>query len=341
MLLKNKAVISTATAAVTLCIVAAVIIFAAHSNNAGNGDNGKASVSDTTSSYTQATVYAADKPEEKPTGTSQAATEAATEKETASEKEYEAPTMSVEISTELYRPTVYAGTEKPTEPDTSPEASENPTEVGTVLPEPTEAATEDSETDFETLIARGNYSLEDIKAENCGQVVVADVYGAQANIYIFTQEDDVWKNEIRCYGWTGRNGTGEKQSADDGITPTGFYGIGDAFFTDEQPATWLNTFRITDTTYWVTDRESDMYNKKVEADSDEFSSSKHMIEDEALRYGCVIEYNTVAVEKSKGSAVFMECGDTSTDGSIALTEEDMLKYLNVLNATKNPHILIF
>ena len=292
--MKNKAVISTATAAVTLCIVAAVIIFAAHSNNAGNGDNGKASVSDTTSSYTQATVYAADKPEE-----------------------------------------------KPTEPDTSPEASENPTEVGKVLPEPTEAATEDSETDFETLIARGNYSLEDIKAENCGQVVVADVYGAQANIYIFTQEDDVWKNEIRCYGWTGRNGTGEKQSADDGITPTGFYGIGDAFFTDEQPATWLNTFRITDTTYWVTDRESDMYNKKVEADSDEFSSSKHMIEDEALRYGCVIEYNTVAVEKSKGSAVFMECGDTSTDGSIALTEEDMLKYLNVLNATKNPHILIF
>lgn len=343
--MKNKAVILTLTVAVTFLAVASIIIFAVYSNQRENGSGSSSDVSDTTSSHLQTESYAAVKPTERVTDKSieKAATEAPTEKkEPATENAYEAPTMSVEISTDFYNPATDVSPAKPTEPDKASEAAAKPTESDTVATEPVEPATEYSEMTFERLIARTNYSLDDINAAGCGQIVVVDAYGAQANIYMFTQEDDVWKSEnLKCTGWIGRNGAGEKQSADDGITPSGFYKVGDAFFEGEQPSTWLNTFKITENTYWVTDTESDMYNKKVEADSDEFADAKHMIEDEALKYGCVIEYNTYDVERSKGCAVFMECGDIPTDGSIAVAEADMLKYLNVLNATKKPHILIF
>ena len=342
--LKNKAVILTLTVAVTFLAVASIIIFAVYSKQRDNGSGSRSDVSDTTSSHSQTESYVAVKPTERATekNIEKAATEAPTEKkEPATENVYEAPTMSVEISTDFYKPAPAVNPASPTEPGTS-EATAKPTEVDTVPTEPAEPATEYSEMTFERLIARTNYSLDDINASGCGQMVVVDVYGAQANVYMFTLEDDVWKSEnLKCTGWIGRNGAGEKQSVDDGITPTGFYEIGDAFFEDEQPSTWLNTFKITDNTYWVTDTESDMYNKKVEADSGEFEVAKHMIEDEALEYGCVIEYNTYDTDKSKGGAVFMECGDIPTDGGIAVTEADMLKYLNVLNATKKPHILIF
>lgn len=342
--MKNKALILTVTVAVTFFVAASIIIFVVYSKQREDGSQIRSDVSNTASSYSQTASYAVVKPTEKRTdgNIEKATTEASTEKkESASENSYEAPTMSVEISTDFYRPAPSVSPTKPTEISTSAENATKPTESDAVASEPTEPSTE-YEMDFERLIARSSYSLDDINASYCEQLVIADAYGAQANVYLFTREDDVWKSEkLKCTGWIGRNGSGEKQSFDDGITPTGFYKIGDAFFTDEQPSTWLNTFKITDNTYWVTDTESDMYNKKAEADSDEFSSAKHMIEDEALRYGCVIEYNTNDVKKDKGCAVFMECGNTTTDGSIAMSERDMLKYLNVLNATKKPHILIF
>ena len=67
-----------------------------------------------------------------------------------------------------------------------------------------------------------------------------------------------------------------------------------------------------------------------------------MAEDEKYRCGIVIEYNTVPVDKEKGTAIFLYCGNNATtDGSIAIEEKHMLQYLSCLNTAKNPHIIIF
>lgn len=277
-------------------------------------------INETTSSYSKAT----EKIDLKPQEVTQPVTEPpATETPNS-------PTMSVIIATEI--------TQKQTEPVPQPI-----TEPATEYTPATEPVTEIDEPQLEELISGSGYSISDINAQNIEQLVLVDVYGVQADIYMYSYNNDMWKSEkLDCSGFVGENGAGNKQTEDDGITPTGLYSIGDAFYTQEQPVTWLNTFRITENTYWVNDPDSAMYNQKVEGEQNkDWNSAEHMIENDEYKYGCVINYNTNPIEKGKGSAIFMCCGNSETTGSVAFSESDMLAYLNVLNSAKNPHILIF
>ncbi len=230
-------------------------------------------------------------------------------------------------------------THQPTSLPSDPAHEITPTEVVT------ETATQNTEQSFSKLLSRSGYSLSEIENSGIQQLVIADTYGTQAELYLFTQKEDTWEQEyVSCNGFIGIQGCGTRNSADEQITPQGIFKIGDCFYRDEQPTTWLNTFRITENTYWIDDVESERYNQKIETeDKENLPKSRYMAENENYQYGCIIEYNAVQpVDREKGTAVFMYCGNNATtDGSIAVDKESMSQYLLYLNSAKNPHIIIF
>ncbi len=209
----------------------------------------------------------------------------------------------------------------------------------------TEAPTTNDEELLNQIIAHSGYTLNDIQSIEAKQLIVVTDYTLDygATAYFFSLNDNTWhKENLDCKVYVGSGGIGNKTSDSDNITPKGLYTIGEAFYTDNKPSTWLNTFKITSNTYWITDKSSDMYNKKLELENDEdFNNAIHMLTSQSYRYGCVINYNTQPVINGKGCAIFMECGTSATSGSIAFNEEDLLKYLKILNSEKNPAIIIF
>lgn len=246
-------------------------------------------------------------------------------------------TMSVSIATDLLTgPTTTPITQLPTEQPTNLETI--PTEITS-----TEPPTQPNDTEqLISIISSSGYTLENIEEQNINQIVIVDTYGSQADIYMFTKNDSIWINEnLDCTGYIGSAGIGEKKNSSDNITPYGLYSINDAFYINEQPSTWLNTFKITENTYWVDDVESSIYNQKTEGEQN-WESAIHMIDFPEYEYGCVIGYNTdYPAEKSMGAGIFMNCGSSPTKGSIALPNDNMVSYLNILNSGKNPYILIF
>lgn len=240
-------------------------------------------------------------------------------------------TMAIEISTErLSNPA--------TEAPTSLAPTEQPTE------QPTEKATNIQEL-FERLLKKSGCPINRIEEANAQQLIFVDAYGTEATVYMFEKNNDnKWIDmELKCSGYVGSSGVDLKQMEGDKVTPIGLYSIGEAFYIDTQPSTWLNSFKITDNTYWVDDPDSAFYNKKVEGvQNKDWNSAEHMIDYyNSYKYGCVINYNTNPIVKGKGSAIFMHCGNSSTSGCIAVSEQHMLRYLEILNTAKNPHILIF
>lgn len=270
-------------------------------------------------------------------------TELSTEKATNPSKPIKAPTES---TTKATAPIVIV-----TEPATMktetmiappPIQTETQTEPKTEAIS-TEPSTENDEDKLVQLIQKSGYTMTDIESQGIEQLIVVISDKTDATVYMFSLTDDIWKDEeITSKAYVGSAGIGNKQTDDDDITPYGLYSLGEAFYTDTQPSTWLNSFVITEDTYWITDAESEMYNKKVEGEQGkDWNKAIHMIDSESYKYGCVINYNTNPITTGKGSAIFMCCGTNTTNGSIALEENNLLAFLNILNSEKNPHILIF
>ncbi|MEE0930365.1 MAG: hypothetical protein UIM53_05145 [Acutalibacteraceae bacterium] len=315
---------------VVLAMISAIAATVVMANNFGNKDNeSNLLVNDTTSGYSEATENSVVKPTSQEYINTQPVATEMTEPVTMSvySTATEA-TMTVNVATEVISIPVA------TEPVTVTATEYVPTEP------PTEGS---SEVVLENLIVNSGYSVDVINSLGIEQLMLVDAYGTQADIYMFSYNDGLWSSEkVECFGFVGNGGVGEKQSEDDNVTPSGLYSIGDAFYTAEQPATWLNVFRITENTYWVNDPESLMYNQKVEGEQNkDWNIAQHMIENPGYKYGCVINYNTDPIDKGKGSAIFVHCGTEATNGSVVLSEKDMLAYLEIMNSSKNPHILIF
>lgn len=316
--------------AVILTVIFIVVVTVVVVNSLKNKDNeNNLLVNDTTAGYSEPTEKPAIKPtsheyvDTQPDATEM--TESVTLPITSNTTE---ATMTVSVATEVFSVPVV------TEPATAVATEYIPTEP------PTQGS---SEVVLENLIANSGYSVDIINSLGIEQLMVVDAYGTQADVYLFSFSDGIWSNEkVECTGFVGSGGVGKKQNEEDNITPSGLYSIGDAFYTADQPATWLNTFRITENTYWVSDPESSMYNQKVEGElNKDWNKAHHMIENPGYKYGCVINYNINPIEKGKGSAVFVHCGLDETNGSIALSEQHILSYLEIMNSSKNPHILIF
>ena len=101
-------------------------------------------------------------------------------------------------------------------------------------------------------------------------------------------------------------------------------------------------FEITEDTYWVTDPESAYYNQKVEGtEGKDWSSADHMITSEkSYKYGLVINYNTNYPNTSKTSAIFMQCGSASTEGSIAIPDYVMKTILEWIDSDSRVNVFI-
>jgi len=323
-----------------LCIgmvvaVAAVVLVCVSSSNSDNArlaDQGTGNNAPTEAIAVKPTALPTQKPTaaEKPTEATEASTETAT--------------MKVNISSEIINNNTNHNSQgaDPQQPSADPQQQPAAEQTNPVVP--TEAPTESTEQRLSRLISGSGYSLEQINAQGIGQLVVVNSFGTQADVYLFTNEDGNWvDNELKCSGFVGANGAGEKQGEGDSITPAGLYSIGDAFYIDAQPSTWLNMFKITENTYWVDDPDSVMYNKKVEGEENkDWESAEHMIDyADSYKFGFVINYNINPIVPGMGSAIFMHCGGGPTAGCVAVSEADMLLYLDNLNVSKNPYILIF
>lgn len=321
---KNLSKIYSIIGIVVVLVLLCLIVFCVSGDNSGINKK-------ITEAPTEVTTQIVTEVSTSQTGTrpSQQATQKPTATATAGT---EKPTMSVEIIDNINNNNSHS---QPTTPPTQPNAV--PTEAPTQMP------TEDAAVQLNELISESGYTAEQIYSMGINQLVVVDSFGTQADVYLFSNSDGLWKDEdIKCGGFVGKAGVAEKNAEGDKITPKGLYSIGDAFYTHSQPSTWLNAFKITENTYWVDDPKSSMYNQKVEGEQNkDWDSAEHMIDYNDYRYGFTINYNTNPVIAGKGSAIFMHCGNAPTAGCIAVSENDMLRYLDKLSASKNPHILIF
>lgn len=192
-----------------------------------------------------------------------------------------------------------------------------------------------------TALETAGYSVNDLSAQ---QLIVVNSQGNSAYVSMYQKDSGgQWTDSgISCYGFVGQNGVDEKSMEGDYKTPFGLYSIGDAFYIDSPPQTNLNSFHITNDTYWVDDPNSAYYNQRVEGTANmDWSSAEHMISYySSYKYGFVINYNTNPIVPGKGSAIFFHVGSSPTAGCIAVSEGDLLNYLSILDKNQNPYILI-
>lgn len=195
-------------------------------------------------------------------------------------------------------------------------------------------------------LKKENKTESDLEQLNCQQLIIVEAAGTSANISFYEKDETgVWSKEesLSTEGSVGREGVGTA-SEDLSKTPEGLYAVGEAFYIDSEPTTGLKTFQITDSTNWISDPDSQYYNKRVEGtENQDWDSAKieHMIDYyDSYHYGFVIEYNTTNIVPGAGSAFFFHCVNSPTAGCVAVSEDMVLAYLGHLSADKNPYILI-
>lgn len=212
-------------------------------------------------------------------------------------------------------------------------------EVGTVL----EVTDEDQPSELSDLLSavQSSYSeLEDTLG--CTQLVTVNSGITDAEIKLWECIDGLWTESEShlCYGFVGSMGTVDNMSEDISGTPRGLYPIGSAFYQEFAPETGLDTFQITEDTYWVDDPDSVYYNQRVDSTYEQdWNSAEHMAEISEYKYGFVVNYNMPPVYNA-GSAIFFHIGSSPTAGCIATSEDMVLSYLSALDHDLCPYILI-
>lgn len=241
--------------------------------------------------------------------------------------------------------TVTATAPQNTAADATPEASPDPSTdaITETAADTTQAPAALSAPGTMTeILAQGGSSLQQLSDIGCTQLVTVSSSGSSAQLRFFSCENNTWTEDetLSCSGFVGRNGVTSDMHEGGNASPFGLYHIGDAFYINDQPATGLNSFRITSDTYWVDDPDSSHYNQHMEGTAEkDWNSAEHMIDISGYRYGFVIDYNTAAAY-GKGSAIFFHISSGPTAGCVGTDESSVLAYLAKLNASANPFIMI-
>lgn len=199
-------------------------------------------------------------------------------------------------------------------------------------------------TTLASFLKNANISEETLEKKGAKQLIVVNSKGIKADVTFFEKQNSGWKQEtgLTCKGFVGRNGTTSSPSEGKAATPKGLYSIGDAFYQQKLPQTHLNTFPITDKTYWVDDPNSKYYNTKYVGDLPSSVHAERMWEIKPqYKYGFVINYNMSPIVKGKGSAIFFHVSvNSATGGCVAVGENMVCNYLKKLDKSKKPYILI-
>ena len=197
---------------------------------------------------------------------------------------------------------------------------------------------------FSEKISASGYTEEDLKKLGCRQLIIVSGEGTEADVSVYKQEKDgKWSDQgLDTRGFIGKNGMSDDVTEGSRKTPIGLFEVGDAFYIDDKPETGLDSFRITEGTYWINDPDSAYYNKKMTGtDKKDWKSAEDMFRIyPAYKYGFVIEYNTKKVIPGKGSAIFFHIDFGPTAGCVGVSEEMMVRYLGCLDKAENPCILL-
>jgi L,D-peptidoglycan transpeptidase YkuD (ErfK/YbiS/YcfS/YnhG family) len=144
----------------------------------------------------------------------------------------------------------------------------------------------------------------------------------------------------------GRKGfapAGDKREGD-GKTPSGFFAMQLTFGYDEIINTKMPYRQALVDDIWVDDPNADDYNRWVKKQQTHAVSYEKMRRDDNLyKYGIVIEYNTSPVIKGNGSAIFLHVWggeDITTEGCVAVAEQDIVKILAWLDPKASPVIIM-
>lgn len=230
-------------------------------------------------------------------------------------------------------------TEEPTTEQTT-ESTEDASETDAFSEEDNVSQPEE----LTALLAESGRDYTSLESVGCNQLIIVDSEANKASIYMYEKDDTgLWVNSgLDTQGFVGANGVSSESYEGSGMTPAGFFSVGEAFYIEDEPQTGLSSFHVTENTYWVDDPDSPYYNQKVELEGDpKWDSAEHMISYyDAYIYGFVINFNMDPVVPGKGSAIFFHVGYNSTAGCIAVSQDMMLQYLAKLDASKNPYIIM-
>lgn len=219
-----------------------------------------------------------------------------------------------------------------------------PTEAATEVSAPTEDTSPQAEMDeeLEGMLSSSGVTADTLSEQGTSQIVTVSSSGNSATIEFWEISDHKWTKDdsLTVSGYVGEMGVTDNMSEYIKATPAGFFPVMDAFYIHNKPDTGLDSFQITESSYWVDDPSSDFYNQHVEGTQyQDWSSAEHMIDYSGYEYGFVIGYNLNCV-KGAGSAIFFHIGSGPTAGCVATSESYVLSYLSMLSASANPYILI-
>jgi Uncharacterized protein conserved in bacteria len=176
------------------------------------------------------------------------------------------------------------------------------------------------------------------------------------NSFLFFTERKVYALEKRANIWEmafapltaviGKNGfapPGEKREGD-GKTPSGIYPLKITFGYDKSIKTKMPYRQALADDLWIDDANADDYNRWVKKEATHAKSYEKMRRDDNLyKYGIVIEYNTNPVIKGYGSAIFFHAwggDDITTEGCVAVSEENIIKILEWLDPKALPLVIM-
>ncbi|MCB0641614.1 MAG: L,D-transpeptidase family protein [Phaeodactylibacter sp.] len=184
--------------------------------------------------------------------------------------------------------------------------------------------------------------------EECGQVILsyAPDYGeTEGALFAFGRTDQGWRMAMDSIpvnvGKHGFAPAGEKREGD-GRTPSGFFALGPAFGYLKDIDCALPFAVMVGNSYWDSDSKSPTYNQLVaeppQGDYEEMRRDDHL-----YKYGLVVQYNMDPAVPEMGSAIFLHIErrpGAYTAGCVSMSEANMVKLLQWLEAEELPHILM-
>ena len=197
------------------------------------------------------------------------------------------------------------------------------------------------------ILSDTGHSFDELQKNKCSQLIIVESNYNTAQLSMFEKDKNgIWNNieELETSGYVGAAGVSDKSFEGSWQTPKGLFPVGEAFYIHNKPTTGLESFQITQNTYWVDDPNSAYYNQKVDLKNGvnmDWNSAEHMIDIQNYEYGFVINFNMSPIEKGKGSAIFFHISSSPTAGCVGTSQEMVLEYLKVLDKDKNPYILTF
>ncbi len=128
------------------------------------------------------------------------------------------------------------------------------------------------------MLKDGGVKYSDIKGR---QLILVSTNSVYASVYCYEkQSNGEWKEKYNYSdGYIGYWGVAASPAQNSQNTPSGLFGIGEAFGFSESVDTKLDYFEIKTDTYWVTDKNSDKYNTHVEGNDGSWSGAVSMYDE--------------------------------------------------------------